>query len=361
MAGKHLHIHRSAFTLIEVLVVVAIIALLISILLPSLQKAREEARAVVCESNLRQGLSGVMTRMMEAQMRRERWSTNFGWAVQSLKANKGQTALYTCPSDVDPRPMPAVLVQQFDSGNQYRGTTSGDAIFNRVYKAGGGKWDVDVQDQLESTMFGGDAWSDSAGDLILGFSAPSKNAKTAMVTPTIGNASWNFNVLSYEGKMLFPNAGRASSAQVTPLLWMSYAANASAGLKNVRGNPILVVEAGKAGVFPEAIGSYQADHLGRALRFRHGTRTASPGLVGYNYTGFRWKSPNNRSQFGTGEADRIYQSHTTLNAGFLDGHAERVAYFNLFDAQQLKNSPTQPPNIRQYIWLGGKRAGDFSY
>jgi prepilin-type N-terminal cleavage/methylation domain-containing protein/prepilin-type processing-associated H-X9-DG protein len=41
------------FTLIELLVVVAIIAVLISILVPSLDEAREQARRVVCGSNLR--------------------------------------------------------------------------------------------------------------------------------------------------------------------------------------------------------------------------------------------------------------------------------------------------------------------
>ena len=80
---------NKAFTLIEVLVVVAIIALLISILLPSLKKAKDQARAAVCSSHL----GSIAKAETSYQTSNREWipgsplTTGYYWAINYVSPN----------------------------------------------------------------------------------------------------------------------------------------------------------------------------------------------------------------------------------------------------------------------------------
>ncbi|MDY0356806.1 MAG: type II secretion system protein [Sedimentisphaerales bacterium] len=112
-------VNPAAFTLIELLVVIAVIALLMAILIPALQRARKQARAVVCRSNLRQWAMTLAAYTQDYEGRLP--SDTHGWVALWLlrgtfigamdpNANHGALhgfhtrAIALCPMAARPRP-----------------------------------------------------------------------------------------------------------------------------------------------------------------------------------------------------------------------------------------------------------------
>jgi prepilin-type processing-associated H-X9-DG protein len=329
-------------------VVVAIIALLIAILLPSLTSARNEGQAAVCLSNLKQVGNGLQMHILEAGMRRERVSTNYGWATHSYRINKEAGKLFTCPADTNPKPLPAVLADIYE-GSTYRGRVAGDGVFNKIKHDPnqGGGYRLDIQDTVDADGFGRDATRGDDGDedLVLGYAANIGAANAAVRVDRVESA-WTFKVLDHKGKLIWDTPQGSTETRVMPLLWMSYGANAAAGLSSVKGNPILLIENKNPGCFPESYagmgyagGGRQEDYLKQVLRFRHGSRLQVRGYVD--------------------PSDTTYVARDRINAGFLDGHAERLLFTRIIgpDPQVVQGRLQWSRDL----WLGIRRVNTLSF
>lgn len=95
-------LQRRAFTLIELLVVVAIIGVLLSILLPSLSAARNQAKLVKCQANLRSIGHGVQFYFGEYD---DRFPNALFYGCLGYRGRSMMQALLGSQLPVDQRPM----------------------------------------------------------------------------------------------------------------------------------------------------------------------------------------------------------------------------------------------------------------
>jgi prepilin-type N-terminal cleavage/methylation domain-containing protein/prepilin-type processing-associated H-X9-DG protein len=95
------HCERQAFTLVELLVVIAIISVLIALLLPAVQAARESARKTACQNNMHQ--FGIAYQSLRAAFPTKKYPlAPPGWVNQFLDYAENNEAIYLCPNDEVP-------------------------------------------------------------------------------------------------------------------------------------------------------------------------------------------------------------------------------------------------------------------
>jgi prepilin-type N-terminal cleavage/methylation domain-containing protein/prepilin-type processing-associated H-X9-DG protein len=327
---------RWAFTLIELLVVVAIIALLISILLPSLARARDQAKAVVCASQVKELTNATTMWLIERQQ--ERIKGNLGWGSRALRNAGGQTKLFACPTDKEPEPRPAVILQVV--GTKIECTSDGIFTASRLLNAATGRWMVGFDDSSSS---GGPEWlgADYDYDDVQFFFVAQRGQTDTKITAT-DNAGWDFIITDYKGK----NAQRAGSGGPVPapLIWGSYGINASAGLRGQGPGTIVLCEAEDWNVWPESGGDLSGGQgtpaqkdltrskgapaqndpakLRTNLQYPYGGIQPSilPRLEKYMRLAFRHGA---RGESYPDVVDRG-QPRQTANVGFLDAHVERL-------------------------------------
>ncbi len=159
--------NRNAFTLIELLVVVAIISLLLAILLPSMLRAREQARLVYCHNNLRGIWTGLVAYSLENRDR-----------VPAMENINDVSAVPGTGPDADPfdPDFPTTYGNVLGPYVDQRAWVCPSAIDGYPRNAGRGGWKMTYR-LTEANMGIGElvAWNQSGGGTVGGSAADVNN------------------------------------------------------------------------------------------------------------------------------------------------------------------------------------------
>lgn len=150
-----------AFTLLELVIVVAIIVLLIAILMPTLGSARAQARKAKCAANLHSLGTAAGTR--QAQMAIAGTWTN-GCGLMDLQTFVSDNRVYLCPEDIAPTVSTDAVIATY-SNNTHAGRGSASYLFDMAIASGTYCYQTTLSPTNYLLNFEDQQFSQNGGDL----------------------------------------------------------------------------------------------------------------------------------------------------------------------------------------------------
>jgi len=344
MLGLTVRFRCRGFTLIELLVVVAIIALLISILLPSLAKAREQAKSLVCAAHLKE--LGNATTIWVTEAQGNKLKSNLGWGARALRSMGGQVKVFACPVDKDPSPRPAVIVYTEYQGRWYETTADGAFSYAELRPRTADQWTVGVDHFSEFGMVGSD-WDYNDAE----FKFTANAWEQAPVTVTF-SASLRTRATDFAGGNSVDTSASGKTVPI-PLMWGSYGISASGGLRGQPAGSVLLTDAKDWCVWPESLDeltnpSHPKPNTPEQLRanlqmanggYPKGGKGGVTQANTYMRVAFRHGGRPTASFANVVERGEVRDG---ANVAFADTHVQRVSRSQLLDQVGMWHAPRKP-------------------
>ena len=286
---------RGAFTLVELLVVIGIIAVLIGILLPALNRARRQAAAVQCSSNMRQ-IAGAM--------------------LMYINANKGKFP----PADMNPGQVSSTGVVSYPDGFYW----TNELVLQKYISAP----NIFAHSATSPETSAPNVFRCPEGlnpEDAYGGSAPGAKSFPGAVYPTDASNNWGFVGRTYT---TVPNV----PAFAIMSWYMLNAANLSNGSKAPNGPPFVQFNNTTAGNLEDMTRSKGMHYVKRAAELVMMVEAANPNFTnntnGTAPNSTLFQIPRLGARHGT-KMDGGHNAYT--NIAFFDGHV------GLFSTRPLEN------------------------